>query len=1168
MSYQKRRQYLAVFLTLALLAGSFPAVALGEEEPVGTEEPVVNEEMAQAEAPAEENNAPAVLMRNNGETVKVNNLKDLKEALGSEKDLTIDVSGLESNDGPTVVKEKFTLKANITLTSGLPSFAFNASQNEWNKFVVLEGIGLTVPKGKVLTLQGCLSLHGPVASPVVDGSGQVVIDNGAAVYAVAGQDAIALSGPGSAITVDMQNISKYEKENDVIQPHYGVYGGDGSGDQVAGVALKADRVDVISNDANGFHIRGGNHDTSVGAFAIDGGTVNIDLSASGRVYWGGIKGGNAPYPGGAVIGTELNIKSGDGGIAPGESKKEDLYEVSQDNPTYHGVVEVRNGGHLTFGEGITDQNQSQLIGFQRTNAFGPTILAHGNAGISILGGSIWGRGVNYYSTDETWNAAQWPVIQSDSGTVEVRSVGVPTSVYGGNHLWNTAEAIIKSNSGDVVLSGKDVEVKGPQFTIKSYPADGYAKNPAAPKTGAAGIMTGGSVTVQDGARIIGGTIDNINGLSEEKLATYRTGSGIVGAKKVQVLNGAVVQGCGAFEYYPDKLKDSYRSSRYNLSTGHGLENVGSVEVNGGQVHGGDVFSVPGRCGPDCIGTGTAGSGIVGAQQVTLTGHALVTGGSGTGMARAVRGPAILMPQNVICGHGVQDIDRLTVKDQAQLYGGNSGMVPGHGVYQVREAVVADAANIEGGALRGNFLSKHKRAGSGIEAGEKVTITGGTVKAGQLPWQYYIEGYKKQIHPTMLNNEIGKGKTYSGYSQESVAVSADRQVIVDGSGQTMPKLSSFVAGAPIVRLADEANLLVGRGELEAANDQSPLVHGGHYHVDIFKENKINTVEELEDGGLHYRSQDAIGLYRILERTDQGYKDQEQKGLKTIDVFPGYKLYAENTPLTLKQEGVVRKNNLQTESLALDRKQDLKAMPNDNIFVKPPISEKPKGGGGKVYDLIKDLHHAYLIGYPDNTFHPEDNMTRAEVTAMFARLLAKKPGNENLPTRLTDIQSDDWYYRAVAYMEDKGLVAGYPDGSFRPNRPISRAEFAALASRFEQLTEADDIDFTDLRRDHWAYPVIASAARKGWVSGYPDNSFQPEKAITRAEVTAVTNRMLNRHADVAFIDRHGDDLLLLSDVHPGYWAYGDIHEAVNGHDFKRLANGLKEEWLRLNGERFTI
>lgn len=1168
MSYQKRRQYLAAFLTLALLAGSFPAVALGEEEPVGTEEPVVNEEMAQAEAPAEENNAPAVLMRNNGETVKVNNLKDLKEALGSEKDLTIDVSGLESNDGPTAVNEKFTLKANITLTSGLPSFAFNASQNEWNKFVVLEGIGLTVPKGKVLTLQGCLSLHGPVASPVVDGSGQVVIDNGAAVYAAAGQDAIALSGPGSAITVDMQNISKYEKENDVIQPHYGVYGGDGSGDQVAGVALKADRVDVISNDANGFHIRGGNHDTSVGAFAIDGGTVNIDLSASGRVYWGGIKGGNAPYPGGAVIGTELNIKSGDGGIAPGESKKEDLYEVSQDNPTYHGVVEVRNGGHLTFGEGITDQNQSQLIGFQRTNAFGPTILAHGNAGISILGGSIWGRGVNYYSTDETWNAAQWPVIQSDSGTVEVRSVGVPTSVYGGNHLWNTAEAIIKSNSGDVVLSGKDVEVKGPQFTIKSYPADGYAKNPAAPKTGAAGIMTGGSVTVQDGARIIGGTIDNINGLSEEKLATYRTGSGIVGAKKVQVLNGAVVQGCGAFEYYPDKLKDSYRSSRYNLSTGHGLENVGSVEVNGGQVHGGDVFSVPGRCGPDCIGTGTAGSGIVGAQQVTLTGHALVTGGSGTGMARAVRGPAILMPQNVICGHGVQDIDRLTVKDQAQLYGGNSGMVPGHGVYQVREAVVADAANIEGGALRGNFLSKHKRAGSGIEAGEKVTITGGTVKAGQLPWQYYIEGYKKQIHPTMLNNEIGNGKTYSGYSQESVAVSADRQVIVDGSGQTMPKLSSFVAGAPIVRLADEANLLVGRGELEAANDQSPLVHGGHYHVDIFKENKINTVEELEDGGLHYGSQDAIGLYRILERTDQGYKDQEQKGLKTIDVFPGYKLYAENTPLTLKQEGVVRKNNLQTESLALDRKQDLKAMPNDNIFVKPPISEKPKGGGGKVYDLIKDLHHAYLIGYPDNTFHPEDNMTRAEVTAMFARLLAKKPGNENLPTKLTDIQAGDWYYRAVAYMEDKGLVVGYPDGSFQPNRPISRAEFAALASRFEQLTEADSVEFTDLSRDHWAYPVIASAARKGWVSGYPDNSFQPEKAITRAEVTAVTNRMLNRHADVAFIDRRKDDLLLLSDVHPGYWAYGDIHEAVNGHDFKRLANGLKEEWLRLNGERFTI
>ena len=648
-------------------------VALGEEEPVITEGSTVNAEGVQAATPTGENNDPAVLMRNSGGTVQVHSLDELKQALASEKDLTIDVSGLESNDGPTAVNEKFTLKANITLTSGLPSFAFNASQHEWNKFVVLEKIGLTVPEGKVLTLQGCLSLHGLADSPVVDGSGRVFIDNGAAVHAAAGQDAIALSGPGSAITVDMQNISKYEKGNDVIQPHYGVYGGNGSGDQAAGVALKADRVDVISNDANGFHIRGGNHDGTVGAFAIDGGTVNIDLSASGRLYWGGIKGGNAPYPGGAVIGTELNIKSGDKCIAPGKSKKEETYEVSQDSPSYHGVIEVRDGGHLTFGEDIINQNQSYLMGFQYTSAFGPTILAHGNAGISILGGSIWGRGNNCYDTDASWKAAQWPGIQLDSGALEVRSTKVPISIDGGYHFWNTAKAIIKSETGDVVLSGKDVEVKGPIFSK----SDGYEKNIGAPKTGAAGIMTSGSVTVQDGARVIGGTIDSINGLSEEELATYRTGSGIVGAKKVQVLNGAVVQGCGEFDYYPDKLKNRYRRNRCNLSTGHGLENVGSVEVKGGQVHGGDVFSVS-----RYAGTGTAGSGIAGAQQVTLAGHALVTGGSGTGIDRGVRGPAILMPQNVICGHGVQDIDRLTVKDQAQLYGGNSGMVPGHGVYQV------------------------------------------------------------------------------------------------------------------------------------------------------------------------------------------------------------------------------------------------------------------------------------------------------------------------------------------------------------------------------------------------------------------------------------------------------------------------------------------------------
>ena len=229
---------------------------------------------------------------------------------------------------------------------------------------------------------------------------------------------------------------------------------------------------------------------------------------------------------------------------------------------------------------------------------------------------------------------------------------------------------------------------------------------------------------------------------------------------------------------------------------------------------------------------------------------------------------------------------------------------------------------------------------------------------------------------------------------------------------------------------------------------------------------------------------------------------------------------------------------------------------------PTPEKPSEG-----DLNKDDHYQYLIGYPDGTFAPNRGMTRAEVATMFTRLLKDRPVKWlHYSSGLSDIYAGDWYADTVGYAVEKGIVSGYPDGTFRPNQPITRAEFASIASRFAQLTDDQDISFIDLDASHWGYKAVRSAASHGWISGYPDNTFRPEQAISRAEVTSITNRMLNRYADLDWIDAHRAEVIRFSDVGRSDWFFEPVMEATMGHDFTRDKDGKAEHWTGLNGKTF--
>ena len=218
-------------------------------------------------------------------------------------------------------------------------------------------------------------------------------------------------------------------------------------------------------------------------------------------------------------------------------------------------------------------------------------------------------------------------------------------------------------------------------------------------------------------------------------------------------------------------------------------------------------------------------------------------------------------------------------------------------------------------------------------------------------------------------------------------------------------------------------------------------------------------------------------------------------------------------------------------------------------------------------LKD-HSQYMIGYKDGTFRPNNKMSRQEVTVMLSRLLSERPQKGMIYSRdYKDVADNLWSVTAISYMSNLKMVKGYPDGNFRPTANITRAEFAAMVVRFENISAAGSKTFTDLQKDHWAYEVIQKAAEAGWISGYPDGSFRPDQPITRAEVVAITNRMLNRFADEDFVDHNLNKIINFTDIDKSHWAYYPVVEATNGHNYDRKANGKDETWFEVTGSTFV-
>ncbi len=229
----------------------------------------------------------------------------------------------------------------------------------------------------------------------------------------------------------------------------------------------------------------------------------------------------------------------------------------------------------------------------------------------------------------------------------------------------------------------------------------------------------------------------------------------------------------------------------------------------------------------------------------------------------------------------------------------------------------------------------------------------------------------------------------------------------------------------------------------------------------------------------------------------------------------------------------------------------------------VNGKTDANGQLIMPL--SVHKAYIVGYPDGTFLPDGDMSRAEAAAIFARLIAEEKGEKiSGKSSFADIDKNGWYADYIGYLAKYKVIEGYNDGTFKPDAPVTRAEFVAMSVRYySQFNEVKKggytVKYTDVSKKYWAYDDIAYAKNIGWLNGYSDGSFRGDNKITRAEIVTVVNRATGRTADKEFVKDNFTKLNRFTDVtDSSKWYFFEINEAANAH--KATSLDKTETWVK--------
>ena len=304
---------------------------------------------------------------------------------------------------------------------------------------------------------------------------------------------------------------------------------------------------------------------------------------------------------------------------------------------------------------------------------------------------------------------------------------------------------------------------------------------------------------------------------------------------------------------------------------------------------------------------------------------------------------------------------------------------------------------------------------------------------------------------------------------------------------------------------------------------------------------------------------------------------------------YQVKLTNAQTSSGTYGTYDKNGSQNkDSLYTNKSATLYPVDSDGVcgipenFQKPTVSYTVSGGnsggnngGNSKPSLNTKDHYGYIIGYPVDYYtgqpttdqtkkpvRPEGKITRAEVATIYFRMLTDESRTKfwSQSSGYSDVKAGDWFNNAVSTLSNAGIIAGYEDGSFRPNGYITRAEFATIAARFFDVTYSGKDLFPDIS-GHWAKDYINQAANKGFVNGYEDGTFKPDRNITRAEAVTLVNRTLDRHPDKSHFTK--DMLVWPDNMDQTKWYYADMQEATNSHTYQMKENSDKtkyENWTK--------
>ena len=326
---------------------------------------------------------------------------------------------------------------------------------------------------------------------------------------------------------------------------------------------------------------------------------------------------------------------------------------------------------------------------------------------------------------------------------------------------------------------------------------------------------------------------------------------------------------------------------------------------------------------------------------------------------------------------------------------------------------------------------------------------------------------------------------------------------------------------------------------------------------------NTQVEMVSGGLHFEGiweTKLIHYSLTIQYVDKKGKELAESHMDLLSKGEAYKV---DSP---KIKGYKLKDK--------DKAVIEGTMPGRNLTIEVVYIKKSTGGSSGTIDspnkpttkapaltLNTEDHFAFINGYPDGSVQPEGNVTRAETAAILYRIMgdACQSYYKTNSSSYSDVARGDWYNTYVATLENAGVIVDTrTNGKFRPNDAITRAELASMIAQFAGLESASAAKFNDVGSRYWAAEEIAIAAKMGWINGYPDGSFRPDRNVTRAELMAMVNRALGRTPKSA-----GDLLSGMKtwrdNANVNAWYYLDVQEATNDHTYTK--SGTHETWKKL-------